>query len=68
MIIVPGDTGAAYRAVGWLANQLDITTDKIIDVEFSQHFNCRVVRQSICEAHIEFDDEPSATAFLLRWS
>lgn len=71
---LPGWSDPVTRAAKWLRDHLSIPDYESLDREFSEYFRCRLVKNDQwngyddCAIFVEFDSEPEATVFLLRWS
>jgi hypothetical protein len=67
MIIISGNSRCVFKAAGWLRKRTSIPYSERLDDEFTQYFNCRVIRNNV-DFHIEFDNDADATMFRLKWS
>jgi hypothetical protein len=68
MITIRGNSRCIFKAASWLRKRSSTPPGERLDDEFAQYFNCRVVRNSLLDFHIEFDNDAEATMFSLRWS
>jgi hypothetical protein len=66
------DQDAVLNAAEWLRQDLAVPDYEIIEPQFEQHFDCRIVRAPpddfvFGEVYAEFDEQ-TAALFVLRWS
>lgn len=71
-ITISGNEPSVRKAVVWLREHLQISPHQMIDLEFAEYFNCRIVMEKILDGtpmmSILFDNEEDAIIFQLRWS
>jgi hypothetical protein len=74
IVRLPGWSDPVQRAGRWLRSQLNIADYESCESEFAEYFRCRVVpnedwnHRDHRAVFVEFDSEPEATLFLLRWA
>jgi hypothetical protein len=68
MIAINGNASCIFKAASWLRKRSTVPHCEVLDDEFAQYFNCRVVRIDGLSFHIEFDNDTEATMFRLKWA